>query len=212
MCIRDSLIADKRLYILYEKWLWIVNTDDMIYSKPIIITDWLTFLPKNFSRVLAVYQRPSGEIVMFIDSLIYMFDLVSLQLIHGYPKYLSSVFNIQPSKLHTVFNSYTGKTFIFHNDNYFREVDECSFTIRSWGYISQRFPGIPPNIDSSFRFIDGNIYFFKNNTIFAFNEFTGKLSKTERNNLSVFGLECVNDDVLYQLKDLIQKLIIQRKN
>ena len=139
--LNTFLIADKRLHILYEKWLWIVNIDDMIYSKPIIITDWLTFLPKNFSRVLAVYQRPSGAIAMFVDSLIYMFDLVRLRLIHGYPKYLSSVFNIQPSKLHTVFNSYTGKTFIFHNDNYFREVDECSFTIRSWGIYLNVFQG-----------------------------------------------------------------------
>ena len=80
----------------------------MIYSKLTVITDWLTFLPNNFSRVLAVYQRPSGEIVMFVDSLVYMFDLVSLRLTHGYPKHLSSVFNIQPNKLHTVFNSYTG--------------------------------------------------------------------------------------------------------
>lgn len=210
--INTFLIANNRLYILYEKWLWIVNTNEMTYSTPVIITDWLTFLPKNFSKLLAVYQRPSGEIVMFIDSFVYMFDLMSLRLINGYPRYLQSVFNIQPNKLHAIFNSYTGRTFIFHDDNYYREVDECSFTTKSWGYISDLFPGVPPKIDSSFRYIDGNLYFFKNNTIYMFNEFTRALVKVERNNLSIFGLECVNDDILNKLKDLITKLLIQRKN
>ena len=93
-----------------------------------------------------------------------MFDLTSLKLSHGYPKHIQSLFNIQPDNLHAVFNSYTGKTYIFHDDNYYREVNECMFTTKSWGYISDTFPGIPPKIDSSFRFSDGNLYFFKNNT------------------------------------------------
>ena len=102
---------------------------------------------------------------MFVDSLVYMFDLMSLILNHGYPRHLQSLFNIQPNNLHSVFNSNIGKTFIFHDDNYYREVNECTFTIKSWGYISETFPGIPPKIDSSFRFTDGNLYFFKNNTV-----------------------------------------------
>ena len=140
--IKTFLVANKRLYILYEKWLWIINLNDMTYSNPVIITDWLTFLPKDFSKVLAVYQRPSGEIVMFIDSAVYMFDLTSLRLCRGYPRQLESLFNVESNQLHSVFNSYTGRTFIFHDDNYFREVDDCTFTIKSWGYISDDFPGI----------------------------------------------------------------------
>lgn len=210
--INTFLVANKRLYILYEKWLWIINSNDMTYSNPVIITDWLTFLPKDFSKVLAAYQRPSGEIVMFIDSVVYMFDLTSLRLSQGYPKQLQSLFNIDCKQLHAVFNSYTGRTFIFHDDNYFREVDECTFTVKSWGYISDDFPGIPPKVDSSFRFTDGNLYFFKNNTVYVFNEFKGELIKTERNSLSIFGLKCLNDDILFQLKNLIQKLISQRKS
>lgn len=209
--INIFLIANKRLHILYDKWLWIINTDKMTYSKPLIITDWLTFLPKNFTKVIAVYQRPSGEIVMFIDSYIYMFDITSLQIIRGYPKHLQSVFNIHPFRLHTVFNSYTGKTFIFHDDNLYRVIDECTFATRSWGYISETFPGIPPKIDSSFRYIDGNLYFFKNNTVYVFNEFTSELVKTERISLSIFKLKCLNDDILYKLKELISTLIIQKK-
>ena len=55
--ITTLLIAKKRMYnILYGKLLWIVNTNDMTYYNPIIITEWLRFLPKNFSKVLAVYQ------------------------------------------------------------------------------------------------------------------------------------------------------------
>lgn len=210
--INIFLIANKRLYISYQKWLWIINMGETTYPKSLVITDWLTFLPRNFSKVSAVYQRPSGEIVMLIDSFVYMFHLTNLRLIPGYPRLIQSAFSISPSNLHTMFNSYTGRTYIFHDDNYYREVDECSFTTKSWGYISEAFPGIPPKIDSSFRYTDGNLYFFKNNTVYAFNEFTKSLIKTERNNLSVFGLKCINDDVLLKLKDLISQLIIQRKN
>ena len=48
--------------------------------------------------------------------------------------------------------------------------------------------------------------------VYVFNEFTGGLVRTEQNNLSIFGLKCVNDDVLYKLKELILQLIIQKKD
>lgn len=209
--INMFLVANKRLYILHQKWLWIINIGEKTNPKPLVITDWLTFLPRNFSKVSTVYQRPSGEIVMFIDSFVYMFHLTNLRLIPGYPRLIQAAFGISPSNLHAIFNSYAGRTYIFHDDNYYREVDECAFTTKSWGYISEAFPGIPPKIDSAFRYTDGNLYFFKNNTVYAFNEFTSSLIKTERNSLSIFGLKCINDDVLLKLKDLLSQLIIQRK-
>ena len=98
----------------------------MIYTKSLIIKHWLTFLTRNSTKILAVYQRPSGEIVMFIDSLVFMFNLMSLKLSHGYPKHIQSLFNIQPNNLHTVFKSYTGKTYIFHDD-----IIEKSMSVRS---------------------------------------------------------------------------------
>lgn len=208
--INMFLISNKRMYILYDKWLWILNINEKSYSNPIILTDWLTFLPKN-ATIFGVYQRPSGEIVMLVNSLVYMFDLTNFRLKVDYPKSIQTVFGISPKEVHTIFNSYSGKTYIFHSNNYYAEIDESTFTIKSWGYISELFPGIPPKIDSSFRYIDGNLYFFKNNMVYVFNEFIGELIKTEQNNLSIFGLECINNDVLLKLKDLISKLIIQRK-
>lgn len=47
------LIVSKRFI-----WLWKVTTNNMMYSNRVIITDWLTFLPKNISEFIAVYQRP----------------------------------------------------------------------------------------------------------------------------------------------------------
>lgn len=95
---------------------------------------------------------------------------MSLKLSYGYPKYLLSVFNIQPSNLHAIFNSYTGKKFIFHDKNYYRKINECTFTAKLGGYILEVFPRLSSKIDSAFRLTDVNLYFCKNGTVYLYNE------------------------------------------
>ena len=78
-----------------------------------------------------MYQRPSSETVMFVDSFVYVFDFMGLRLNHGYQIHLKSLFNIKPNNMDAVFNSNTRKTFILYDDNYYREVTECTFTVKS---------------------------------------------------------------------------------
>lgn len=47
--------------------------------------------------------------------------------------------------------------------------------------------------------------------VYAFNEFTGSFITSERNYLSLFGLKCMNDDILFKLKDLISQLQFKEK-
>lgn len=69
----------------------------MTYSNPAVTTDWSTFLPTNFSKIIAVCQRSSGEVMLLIDPLVYTFDIISLQLTYGYPNHIKSIFNIRPN-------------------------------------------------------------------------------------------------------------------
>ncbi|XP_049808976.1 stromelysin-1-like [Schistocerca nitens] len=67
--IKNLLIVDKVLYIYYEKWVWVMDLDNLnVHTKPQLISDWLTFLPKGFKNITAAYQRPSGDVVLFIDN------------------------------------------------------------------------------------------------------------------------------------------------
>jgi hypothetical protein len=59
-------------YIFCEKWVQIINLEDSETTNPLLVTDWLSFLPHDFKNISSIYQGPSGEIVMFIDNMIYI--------------------------------------------------------------------------------------------------------------------------------------------
>lgn len=67
----------------------------MVYSNFFIVTDWLSSIPMNCFNGTAVYQPHTGKIMLFIETLVHIFDLTSFQLTFGYINifYLYSVFN-----------------------------------------------------------------------------------------------------------------------
>lgn len=44
-----------------------------------------TFLPANFSHVSAAYQRPCGNLILFLNDYVYQVKYPSLQLVLGWP-------------------------------------------------------------------------------------------------------------------------------
>lgn len=46
-------------------------------------------------------------------------------------------------------NTYSGRTFIFYNDEYYGEMNECYFTIKKYGYTKDYFTGLPGGIDGA---------------------------------------------------------------
>ncbi|XP_049800011.1 stromelysin-1-like [Schistocerca nitens] len=90
--IKNFLIVDQVLYIYYEKWVWIMDLDNLdVRTKPQLISDWLTFLPKGFKNITAAYQRPSGDVILFIDNKLYIMEIPSFRLKFGYPTSLTSL-------------------------------------------------------------------------------------------------------------------------
>lgn len=77
-------------------------------------------LPRNFTHVDAVYERPDDKIVFFIDQLIYVFTGNTLE--RGYPKPLTSLG--LPADLKKIDGAtvwgHNGKTFFFSGNRYWR--------------------------------------------------------------------------------------------
>lgn len=191
--VNTFLIVNQLLYIFYGKWLWISDLQNSTSYKstaPQLITEWLNFLPNDFKTISAIYQRPSGEIVMIVHNKIYMINYPTFMLVKGYPISLSE-WNIRPNTvIHTLLNTYSGHTYIFYNDVFFTEIDECSFKPKQHGILSRTFPGLPPAMDSSFRYINGMLYFFKGRQVYQYNEFMNSLIKAEKFDLSMIGIDC----------------------
>ncbi|XP_046986145.1 matrilysin-like [Schistocerca americana] len=122
--IKNFLIVDKVLYIYYEKWVWVMDLDNLnVHPKLQLISDWLTFLPKGFKNITADYQRPPGDVVLFIDNKLYVMEIPSFKLKYGYPQSLTNLSLRKNVALHSAINSYSGKSFIFFDDVYYIEVD-----------------------------------------------------------------------------------------
>ena len=198
------LVINNHLYILQNKLFWMFNIREKSYGKSQNITKWLKFLPPNFANISAMYQRPSGEVVIFVDNNIYMFDIKSLRLVNNFPVSTTSIGFDSTTKINGAVNTYTGRTFIFYNDEYYIELDECSFSVKKHGYTYDDFPGVPKNIDSVFRFIDGFLYFFKDGYVYKYNEFKNVVEQTEKYDLNLFGINCVSNRLIYKLVELLK--------
>lgn len=89
---------------------------------------------------------------------------------------------------------------------YYVEFDECTMKPTAHGLINELFPGIPTDVNGSFRYINGNLYFFRNQTYYEYNEFSNKLTKAGSFDLSLFGINCPNEGVFTQIKKLLSQL------
>lgn len=210
--INTFLILNQRMYIAHKNWIWTMNNGDNKYDKPVALTDLFMSIPSDFQNITAVYQRPSGEIVLVIKNQLYMYNFPSLTLVSGYPIPVYSLGLPQNVKIHAIVNTYSGRTFVFYDDMYYIELDECKFYTKDRGLISKAFPGVPPSMDGAFRYTNGRIYFFKDYNYYEFNEFTNKMVKADRNDLNLFGIQCPNKTILEQLKELLEKLAPTLRN
>lgn len=207
------VIINHRLYILKENLVWIVSlrTHSERYDQPYLLTNWVRFLPKNYKHINGVYQRPSGEVVLIVDNIFYMFDINTLRLIDK-PKALS-YFNIpETSKIHGIVNTYLGETFLLYDNMYYMQIDECSFTQKRIGAIFDLFPSIPLGVEGAFRYINGLIYFFKGGNFYAYNQFIKGTTKMSKLNLEEFNVRCPQNDFINSFKNLIANYSIQLRN
>ncbi|KAK9878321.1 hypothetical protein WA026_021336 [Henosepilachna vigintioctopunctata] len=112
------------------------------------------------------------------------------------------------SKINGVVNTYSGKTYIFYENNYCMELDECTLKGKSVKFISEIFPGIPSNITSVFRYTNGILYFMKDGMIYEYNEFLNKATGSYPFEMEkLFQLPCQSVSLLQQLKNLLSMII-----
>nr|DAC81292.1 TPA_asm: collagenase [Ladona dragonfly adintovirus] len=186
------LIARDVMFIFHRKWVWINNLNNpwKKVPKPLLITEWLRFLPITFKGISAIYQRPSGEMVLFDGDLVYMFEYPSLTLTSYYPVSITNFGIRHKAKVQAAVNTYAGHTLIFYDDSYFLELNECTLKPKRYGFLTKEFPKLPQNLDSVFRYINGMLYFFKNGTFYEYNEFTQTLVRAAPFNFNVLNLRC----------------------
>lgn len=198
------ITSNQHMYIFHNDLAWVYKIGDKAYRSPEKIQNYLPF--SSFSHI---YQRPSGDSMIIIGNSFCIVEFPSLVVKNAYNKKSIQELGLYGGrKINCIFNSYLGKTYILYDNYYYLEFDECSFQPKTRGIIADKFPGISTHVDGAFRYINGNIYFFRNNTFFEFNEFNNKVTRAGELDLSIFGITCPNEDVLTQIRDLLGKLII----
>ncbi|XP_024870749.1 matrix metalloproteinase-2-like [Temnothorax curvispinosus] len=80
------LIMNGRLHISHERYMWSIDIDGKTYKKPLLLTDYMKFFPKNFTRLTAGYQAPSGNIVLFAGNMSYMITYPRVTLVSTWPR------------------------------------------------------------------------------------------------------------------------------
>nr|CAI5850169.1 unnamed protein product [Callosobruchus analis] len=111
------------------------------------------------------------------------------------------------AEINSVSQTYSGSTFLFFdNDSYIQFIEHPQQLVGR-GRISDVFPGIPKDITSAFRYIDGFIYFFSHRTYYKYNKFTKTISEAGQFGWNLFGIPCPNKSLLEQLKTLLSKVI-----
>lgn len=212
MDLNTFLIANRVMYIFHEKWVWLLDLENTFrgFQGPISITDWLTFLPNTFSKIDAIYQRPSGEVVIFVDGLVYMIGFPSIELKQGFPKRLIDLGYPRHTVIQAAVNTYSGRTYVFFSNDFVIELNECEFRPIRIDGLSRVFPQLPPGLTSAFRYTNGFLYFFRDRNYFEFNEFNNTLTKAGMNTISLFGIHCrkqsVFPELISNLKNIIHKL------
>lgn len=209
--IRIVLIVNGNIYLFYGKFVWIISLsesarqDEMYKSYNIV--KYLSFLPKNFSRTKAIYQRPDNSIILFGDNTVYHFNFPSLTLISEKP--IGSFLEAYVTNVNAAFRTYTGQSYVIYDYEYLREINECTSRIIFKGFAHRALPGIPYKISGAFRFTNGNIYFFDtNNRVFEYNEFEQTLKSVDYNNVfDMFKITCTKQTILNQLKKLLSRLV-----
>lgn len=197
---RYLITKNQHLYIFYKEFVWLMRLGEKTYRRPERISNYIPF--NSFSHL---YQRRNGEIALISDKHIHFIEFPSLRVLpRSYS--IEDYIKRQNITINGFFTGYTGETYLLYDNIFYVEIDECNMQILQFGYISERFPGIPEGIESVFRYTNGNLYFFKNGNYYEFSEFHKKLVKAGPFDLSLFDINCPTEQILKQIRDLLSKL------
>ncbi|XP_050454127.1 stromelysin-2-like [Cataglyphis hispanica] len=201
-----ALIMNRRLYVSNRRNVWSIDLTEKRYGRPMTLTKYATFLPNNFTRLSAAYQRPSSDLALFANDAIYLAEYPSFRLKPNWPRSLHSIGFSRNAKINAAINTHSRRTYAIYDDDKVAEIDECRILVVKHAPLKDIFPGIPSAITSAFRYIDGNLYFFAKRQFYAFNEFKNIVTSAGPFDLRVLGIECPTDGLLRQLRDLLSRV------
>lgn len=110
------------------------------------------------------------------------------------------------NKINAVVSTNQGKTFIFVDDWYIVEINECTRKGTLQGVISQTFPGIPGTLTGGFRYINGKVYFQTHTKVLALDEFKSTVTRSIDEVFDFIGVNCIRESLLTNLYQLIKHL------
>ncbi|XP_032675615.1 uncharacterized protein LOC116846189 [Odontomachus brunneus] len=151
--INVLVIINKQIFIASGRRVWSIDMNGKSYQKSILIKGYLKFLLENLTTFSAAYQKPSGYIVLFADNRRSFTDF-------GLPT---------NAKIKAAINTYRGQSFVIYN--VVGEIDDCATTRIVRHNLQTIFPGLPQDISSAFRYVDGHLYFFGKKQYNRYNEF-----------------------------------------
>ncbi|KYN21446.1 72 kDa type IV collagenase [Trachymyrmex cornetzi] len=151
------LVLHHRIFVTYQRYVWSIDINGAKYDGPHVLNSYMDFLPDNFS-LSAAYQRPSGELVLFVRDVVYMVEYPSFKLKENWPKRLSSLGFPPNIFINTVVNTNKGQTYAIFNNNDVAQIDECNMGVRSYDSLQAVFLGIPSAPTLAFRYMDGNLH------------------------------------------------------
>ncbi|XP_025266916.1 matrix metalloproteinase-24-like [Camponotus floridanus] len=203
--VDGALIMNRRLYVARKRNVWPVDMRERRYGAPFSFADYFKFLPRNLTRVSAVYQRPSGDIAIFVGDYVYLADS-NFHLKAGWPRSVEYVGFPRDARINAAINTHAGRSYVIYNDDKIAEMNDCAMTVARHGALRDTFSGIPPAITAAFRHVDGNLYFLKKRDYYAYSEFLDAIISAGPFDLSILGIECPADGILHRLSELVSKL------
>ncbi|XP_071576312.1 stromelysin-1-like [Temnothorax nylanderi] len=205
--VNAILILENRMYISYGRYVWSIDLDGRTYNGPLALSNHMSFLHDNYTRIAAAYQSPSGDLMVFVDNLVYMVQYPEFSLRPNWPKTLRELGFPADAKLNGAVNTHRGRSFVMYNGNSVGEIDECTKKVVRRTPLEATFPGIPTGVTSIFRYVDGNLYFTTRTQFYRFNEFTKTVTAAGKFDLRMLNIVCPKTELLQQLRDLLDRIV-----
>lgn len=207
--INTFVIVNGKIFAFYNRYVWILNLDPARrlpeeYTQSRVITNWLRFLPRNFTKVSGVYQRPNGIIALYTDTEAYLFKYPSMVLSNRYR--IDSILGRSVSSVNTVISTNQGKTFVIVDDYSLYEIDECMYTGVFLGATSTTLNGVPGKVNGAFRYINGRLYFITPSSVLEYDEFRNTVTGSTSDAFDVLGITCVRETLINRLYELLKHL------
>ncbi|XP_053609179.1 matrix metalloproteinase-2-like [Plodia interpunctella] len=178
------------LFIFKNRYHWRIGAQGHYPGYPMDISRMWPGLPRDFTRVDAVYERPDRKIAFFIGKELFLFDTQNL--LPGYPRAIRELG--LPSSLEKLDAAmvwgHNGKTYFYSGSLYWKYDEEEGHVELDYPRDMSMWKGVGYNIDSVFQWKDGKTYFFKGRGFWKFNDLQMKVEHEKQLPSAPFWMGC----------------------